>query len=118
VAFVITVAIVAGPLSIDGRRWLYISFRRRALIRHPRSRHTVAASYRRQAKDFEQWKRGDTKDVAALMKPNDDDTLQWWPVSKRVNSSRAEDDDPTLTEIEKQRCNVRRNFGSRGFFCA
>jgi hypothetical protein len=28
----------------------------------------------------------------------DDDTLQRWPVSKRVNSSRASDDDPTLIE--------------------
>jgi hypothetical protein len=34
------------------------------------------------------------------MKPADDDTLQRWPVSKRVNSSRAADDDPTLIEIE------------------
>ncbi len=29
-----------------------------------------------------------------------DDTLQRWPVSKRVNSSRAADDDPTLIEME------------------
>jgi hypothetical protein len=34
------------------------------------------------------------------MKPADDDTLQRRPVSKRVNSSRAADDDPTLVEIE------------------
>jgi hypothetical protein len=34
------------------------------------------------------------------MKPVHDDTLQRWPVSKRVNSSRAADDDPTLIEIE------------------
>jgi hypothetical protein len=33
------------------------------------------------------------------MNPADDDTLQRWPVSKRVNSSRAADDDPTLIEI-------------------
>jgi hypothetical protein len=26
--------------------------------------------------------------------------LQRWPISKRVNSSRAVDDDPTLIEIE------------------
>jgi hypothetical protein len=30
------------------------------------------------------------------MKPTGDDVLQKWPVSKRVNSSRAPDDDPTL----------------------
>jgi hypothetical protein len=34
------------------------------------------------------------------MKPADEDTLQRWPVSKRVNISRAADDDPTLIEIE------------------
>jgi putative SOS response-associated peptidase YedK len=51
-----------------------------------------------EAKDFEQWERGDLRDAAALMKPTDDDTLQRWPVSKRVNSSRAADDDPTLIE--------------------
>jgi putative SOS response-associated peptidase YedK len=53
-----------------------------------------------EAKDFEQWEYGDTKDAAALMKPADDDTLQRWPVSKRVNSSRAPDDDASLIEIE------------------
>ena len=34
------------------------------------------------------------------MKPTDEDILQRWPVSKRVNGSRAPDDDPTLIEIE------------------
>ena len=53
-----------------------------------------------EAKDFVQWERGDAKDAAALMKPADEDILQRWPVSKRVNSSRAADDDPTLIEIE------------------
>jgi putative SOS response-associated peptidase YedK len=33
-----------------------------------------------------------------LLKPAPDDLLQKWPVSKRVNSSRASDDDPTLIE--------------------
>jgi putative SOS response-associated peptidase YedK len=51
-----------------------------------------------EAKDFEQWERGDVKDAAALMKPAGNDVLQKWPVSKRVNSSRAPDDDPTLIE--------------------
>jgi putative SOS response-associated peptidase YedK len=46
-----------------------------------------------EAKDFEQWEQGDTKDAAALMKPASEDVLQMWPVSKQVNSSRAPDDD-------------------------
>jgi putative SOS response-associated peptidase YedK len=50
------------------------------------------------AKDFEQWERGDVKGAAALMKPADEDVLQKWPVSKRVNSSRASDEDATLIE--------------------
>jgi putative SOS response-associated peptidase YedK len=33
-----------------------------------------------------------------ILKPAPNDLLQKWPVSKRVNSSRAEDDDPTLIE--------------------
>jgi hypothetical protein len=32
------------------------------------------------------------------MKPAGETMLQKWPVSKRVNSSRAPDDDPTLIE--------------------
>jgi putative SOS response-associated peptidase YedK len=34
----------------------------------------------------------------ALLKPAANDVLQRWPVSQRVNSSRAPDDDPTLIE--------------------
>ena len=49
-------------------------------------------------KDFDQWERGDAKDAAALMKPAEDELLQKWPVSKRVNSSRADENDPTLIE--------------------
>src|ERR1019366_6251381 len=49
-------------------------------------------------KDFEQWERGDVKDAAALMKPASEDVLQKWPVSKRVNNSRADGDDATLIE--------------------
>jgi putative SOS response-associated peptidase YedK len=49
-------------------------------------------------KDFEQWERGDAKDAAALMKPVSEDVLLKWPVSKRVNSSRASDDDSSLIE--------------------
>jgi hypothetical protein len=33
-----------------------------------------------------------------LLKPAANDVLQCWPVSRRVNSSRAPDDDPTLIE--------------------
>jgi hypothetical protein len=33
-----------------------------------------------------------------LLKPAAENLLQRWPVSKRVNSSRAPDDDPTLIE--------------------
>ena len=33
-----------------------------------------------------------------LLKPAPDDYLQIWPVSRRVNSSRAPSDDPTLIE--------------------
>jgi putative SOS response-associated peptidase YedK len=33
-----------------------------------------------------------------LLKPAPNDLLQRWPVSQRVNSSRAPDDDPTLIE--------------------
>jgi putative SOS response-associated peptidase YedK len=51
-----------------------------------------------EAKDFEQWERGDTNDAATLMRPAEEDAPQRWPVSKRVNSSRAADDDPTLIE--------------------
>jgi putative SOS response-associated peptidase YedK len=51
-----------------------------------------------EAKDFEQWEHGDAKDAAASMKPAAVGALQKWPVSKRVNSSRAPYDDPTLVE--------------------
>jgi putative SOS response-associated peptidase YedK len=57
-----------------------------------------------EAKDFEQWERGDGKDASALMKPAAEDVLQKWPVSKRVNSSRADGDDATLIEpVELER---------------
>jgi len=47
-------------------------------------------------KDFEPWLQG--KAGLDLLKPTPNDLLQKWPVSKRVNSSRADDDDPTLIE--------------------
>ena len=49
-------------------------------------------------KDFDQWERGDVMDAAALMKPANEDVLQKWPVSQRVNSSRADKDDASLIE--------------------
>ena len=33
-----------------------------------------------------------------MLKPAANDVLQRWPVSKRVNSSRASDDDPSLIQ--------------------
>jgi len=51
-----------------------------------------------EANDFEQRERGDVKDASALMKPADENILQKWPVSKRVNRSREDGDDATLIE--------------------
>ena len=51
-----------------------------------------------EAKDFERWEHGNANDAAALMKPAADGVLQMWPVSKRVNSSRADGDDVTLID--------------------
>jgi hypothetical protein len=47
-------------------------------------------------KDFGLWLSGEAG--LEVLKPAADDLLQRWPVSKRVNSSRAPDDDPTLIE--------------------
>jgi putative SOS response-associated peptidase YedK len=47
-------------------------------------------------KDYEPWLSGAAG--KELLKPAPEDTLQRWPVSKRVNTSRAPDDDPTLIE--------------------
>ena len=51
-----------------------------------------------EAKNFEQWTTGDAHDAAALMKPAGESVLQKWPVSKRVNSSRASDGDSGLID--------------------
>jgi putative SOS response-associated peptidase YedK len=45
---------------------------------------------------FDLWLSGDAG--IEYLKPAPDDFLQKWPVSKRVNSSRADDNDPTLIE--------------------
>ena len=47
-------------------------------------------------RDFEPWLTGDVG--AELLTPAPNDLLQKWPVSKRVNSSRADDNDSTLIE--------------------
>jgi putative SOS response-associated peptidase YedK len=47
-------------------------------------------------KDYEPWLSGQAG--LELLKPAAEDYLQRWPVSKRVNSSRAPDDDPTLID--------------------
>jgi hypothetical protein len=51
-----------------------------------------------EAKDFEQCEHGDVKDAAAPMNPAGEGMLQKWPVSKRMNSSRAPNDDPSPIE--------------------
>jgi putative SOS response-associated peptidase YedK len=47
-------------------------------------------------KDYDPWLRAEAG--IELLKPAANDLLQKWPISKRVNSSRADDDDPTLIE--------------------
>jgi putative SOS response-associated peptidase YedK len=47
-------------------------------------------------RDFEPWLSGSAG--LEVLNPAAEDLLQRWPVSKRVNSSRAPDDDPTLIE--------------------
>ncbi len=47
-------------------------------------------------KDFEPWLSGNAG--MELLKPAPNGLLQRWPVSKRVNSSKAPADDPTLID--------------------
>jgi putative SOS response-associated peptidase YedK len=47
-------------------------------------------------RDFGRWLNGSAGHE--LLKPAANDLLQRWPVSKRVNSSRAPADDPTLID--------------------
>jgi len=49
-----------------------------------------------QPKDFDGWLAGTAG--TELLKPAPYDYLQAWPVSKRINSSRAPGDDPTLID--------------------
>jgi hypothetical protein len=55
---------------------------------------------RSETSDFEQWEKGDVKDAAVLMKPAPENVLQRWPVSRRVNSSKAPTDHASLIVIE------------------
>jgi len=48
-----------------------------------------------EAKDFTPWL---NDGGSGLLKPAAADVLQRWPVSRRVNSSRAPADDPSLIE--------------------
>jgi putative SOS response-associated peptidase YedK len=50
-----------------------------------------------QPKDFDSWLAGTAG--TKVLRPAANDYLQAWPVSKRVNSSRAPSDDPTLIEL-------------------
>lgn len=47
-------------------------------------------------KQFDPWLSGEAG--VEFLKPAPNNFLQKWPVSKRVNSSRADDNDPTLIE--------------------
>ena len=47
-------------------------------------------------KDYEPWLSG--KAGLEMLKPAAENALQKWPVTKRVNSSRAPDDNPTLSD--------------------
>ena len=47
-------------------------------------------------KQFESWLSGEAS--VEYLKPASNDVLQKWPVSKRVNSSRADANDPTLVD--------------------
>jgi putative SOS response-associated peptidase YedK len=61
--------------------------------------------------DFEQWEHGDPSDAAQLMRPAAENILQRWPVSRRVNSSKAPTDDPSLTEADLQGTGARQALG-------
>ena len=50
---------------------------------------------------WEQWEKGSPVEIAELMRPAPEGLLQRRPVSRRVNSSRADDDDVSLIELIK-----------------
>jgi putative SOS response-associated peptidase YedK len=49
---------------------------------------------------FEHWLRGDMG--VEELKPIENDYLQRWAVSKRINSSKADSNDPTLIDAVRQ----------------
>ena len=60
--------------------------------------------------DFDRWLAGNAG--SELLKPAANDYLQTWPVSRRVNSSRAPGDDPTLmSKLRDVRLFKRRTRG-------
>jgi putative SOS response-associated peptidase YedK len=61
---------------------------------------------------FEPWLSGGAG--VELLKPAANDVLQRWPVSRRVNSSRASDDDATL--IDAVPTNPSAAFGASDLF--
>jgi putative SOS response-associated peptidase YedK len=48
--------------------------------------------------NFDTWSKGSLDEAATLMKPAREDVLTRWSVSKRVNSSRTDENDATLIE--------------------
>jgi putative SOS response-associated peptidase YedK len=63
-------------------------------------------------KDFEPWLSGEAG--VELLRPAADYLLQRWPVSKRVNSSKAPADDPTLIGLSLRLPSSRRRPGASG----
>jgi putative SOS response-associated peptidase YedK len=54
-----------------------------------------------QSQDFDGWLTGTAG--TELLRPAPNDYLQAWPVSRRVNSSRGPNDDPTLIDWVNQK---------------
>jgi hypothetical protein len=75
--------------------WIVLQPRSSLTLRHCSAISTWSHVVILERTDFDSWLNdGGT----ALLKPAANDVLQRWPVSKRINSSRADSDDPTLIE--------------------
>jgi sterol desaturase/sphingolipid hydroxylase (fatty acid hydroxylase superfamily) len=68
----------------------------RILCTYRRPARDISYLKRFQEKEFEPWLSGQAR--TELLKPAANDVLERWPVSKRVNSSRASDDDASLID--------------------
>jgi hypothetical protein len=68
----------------------------RILCTYRRPAGDISYLKRFQEKEFEPWLSGQAR--TELLKPAANDVLERWPVSKRVNSSRASDDDASLID--------------------